>query len=138
MSPRIPRDRLDSVHVITDLQEVSPSFWAMILLTALVCVLVHDVIWGVRSYRAFLSALRSAPMVEAEAVRARFLYRWAWQPWVLTLATLLDTSCHRIRLVTPRMAAVEGPVSGLTPQPLLDHGNHGMTNRVSRVDIHTR
>lgn len=78
------------MNVLYDLRTISLNSWPATLLVVLICLeVLSSPLWGIRSHRAFLAAMATAPADKSEAVRTRFLLRWAWQPWILTLAALL-------------------------------------------------
>lgn len=107
-------------ELIQGLQAIIPDTPTLVGLVVLVVALItYDVVWGMRSHRAFLEAMRTAPEYRKEAVRTRFLYQWAWQPWVLTLAALaLVTLSPSLRfadvgLRLPSLGEVDGFARGL-------------------------
>ncbi len=78
------------MDVIDGLQALDlPVRVTAVLALISVALVAYDAVWGVRDHRAFMKAMAEASPDETEDVRARFLLRWAWQPWVLTLTTLM-------------------------------------------------
>lgn len=66
-----------------------PTWVLLSFLTLVVLLIGYDIVGGARSHRAFRRRMATVPTDQQEAVRARFLLAWAWQPWVLTIITLV-------------------------------------------------
>lgn len=76
--------------MLDELQRLDPPFWVVIVLALLVVTLVaYDVVLGKADYRRFAEQTASAEPAQVPFVRARFLWKWAWQPWVLTIIALV-------------------------------------------------
>ncbi|MGO2520497.1 MAG: CPBP family intramembrane glutamic endopeptidase [Microbacterium sp.] len=77
------------VMVLEDARLLAPPAWVIIVLALFVLVLVaNDAILGRRDYAKFIRAMKAAAPERASGVRARFLLKWAWQPWVLTIVSV--------------------------------------------------
>lgn len=75
--------------VLEDARLLAPPAWVIIVLALFVLVLVaNDAILGRRDYAKFIRAMKAAAPERASGVRARFLLKWAWQPWVLTIVSV--------------------------------------------------
>lgn len=107
------------MDLIDELRAIPVDSPTIIGLVVLVLALVaYDVVWGLRSHRAFLVALRDVSPEQAEAVRTRFLHRWARQPWVFTVAALLLVALSPsigfadVGLRIPSLGPLEGVARG--------------------------
>lgn len=74
--------------MLGELQQLDPPLWvALILLLLALTLVVNDSVRGATQYRQFAQAMETAEPTQAPLIRARFLWRWSWEPWVLTTIT---------------------------------------------------
>ncbi|WP_441897332.1 CPBP family intramembrane glutamic endopeptidase [Microbacterium sp.] len=75
--------------MLEDVRLLAPPAWVIIVLALFVLVLVaNDAILGRRDYAKFIREMKATAPEHVPGVRARFLLKWAWQPWVLTVVSV--------------------------------------------------
>lgn len=98
---------------------LNPPTWVIgVVVLLMLAVVCFDVVAGARDHARFRAAIAAASSSDVENVRARFLWKWAWQPWILAIATVVfvvvapGVDLRHVGLQWPDATALSGLFEG--------------------------